>query len=632
MAKTLKHKKILHYSLIGLGLGVILILVLLNLNYFKTVTQRLTDIWKSEKLLNYFELYNQKSQPIYDESINQISTWFDKVVESFNNFKEKPIAEILENILLSLLDFGLNFIIYFCNYGLNIILISYICLHETFNATQLEIRTSPLTYLYLKVDSLSTKLRKSIIKGFKLIIKFLSKNRRTITLIILGILLGTGILYKILVESVIFIIVYVIRMINLETYLVVFSILKFLFTLIYPYLKYIPLWICIPILIILIFLKAISRANYKLKKNHERLKDFVKNDLTQTCFINGCPGTGKTLLNMSLSLACEENFIEELENKLLDYELQYKSINFAKIRANPNKYPEHKEYYELYDKLTNRGSYLISNYTIHSPYFDENSKSWDFEYMRKNINYQGKLYPLEEYIVISLSEFDKEYNSHDDKKAVGEDGVATFFSTVSHDLKRHCKIFVDYQLKDQVPLRIRGNAEYFITIKDRKRKYPILLYMYYLPIKIMLKINKGLIKKYELRKRSVERKSLRKSVAKYKRNDFTLIYVLLRTITNTLTKISKWFEHYYYFKLKTVISEEDTVKGKEKSLNINICDLAYHNNPLYDSTFLSFAYEKKKNGEFRNLYKNQSLRPTPDELHKCHSRFYDKLLGDDYNN
>lgn len=83
-----------------------------------------------------------------------------------------------------------------------------------------------------------TKLRKSVIKGFKLIIKFLSKNRRTITLIILGILLGTGILYKILVEAVIFIIVYVIRMINLETYLVVFSILKFLFTLIYPYLIY----------------------------------------------------------------------------------------------------------------------------------------------------------------------------------------------------------------------------------------------------------------------------------------------------------------------------------------------------------------------------------------------------------
>ena len=67
------------------------------------------------------------------------------------------------------------------------------------------------------------------------------------------------------------------------------------------------------------------------------------------------------------------------------------------------------------------------------------------------------------------------------RREVGEDGAATFFSTVSHDLKRHVKIFVDYQLKDQVPLRIRGNAEYFLTIKKRSKKYPILLIIYYLP-------------------------------------------------------------------------------------------------------------------------------------------------------
>ena len=42
------------------------------------------------------------------------------------------------------------------------------------------------------------------------------------------------------------------------------------------------------------------------------------------------------------------------------------------------------------------------------------------------VNKPANIYPLEEYIVISLSEFDKEYNSHDDKKIVGEDGAATF--------------------------------------------------------------------------------------------------------------------------------------------------------------------------------------------------------------
>lgn len=210
------------------------------------------------------------------------------------------------------------------------------------------------------------------------------------------------------------------------------------------------------------------------------------------------------MLNVGLTLASEENYIEELEKKLLDYEMQYKYLNFAKVRANPQEFPEHIEYINTYDLLTNRKSFIISNYPIYSPYFNEYSKLWSFNYMRKN---KQKEYPLEEYVVISISEFDKEYNSHDDKKLVGEDGVHTFFSTVSHDLKRHVKLFVDYQLKDQVPLRIRGNAEYIITIKKREKKYPFLLYVYYLPFKLTNKIVRYYIKKYELKRTKINQKT-----------------------------------------------------------------------------------------------------------------------------
>lgn len=185
------------------------------------------------------------------------------------------------------------------------------------------------------------------------------------------------------------------------------------------------------------------------------------------------------MINVSLSLASEENYIEESEKALLDSEMQYKYLNFATIRQNPKDFPEHKKYIDTYELLNNRGTFLISNYSIYSPLFNEYSKIFNFDYMR--VNKKTDYYPLDEYIVISLSEFDKEYNSHDNKKEVGEDGAATFFSTVSHNLKRHTKIFVDYQLKDQVPLRIRGNSEYFITIKERKKKYPLLLFIYYLP-------------------------------------------------------------------------------------------------------------------------------------------------------
>ena len=259
-------------------------------------------------------------------------------------------------------------------------------------------------------------------------------------------------MYRFLVEFLIFFITYVIRMINLETYIIIFQIVQTLFTFIYPKLKYIPLWIWIPTLILVVFLNVIARSNYKLRKNHQRLKEFAKDELTQTTFINGPPGTGKTLLNVSLTLASEENYIEELEKKLLDYEMQYKYLNFAKVRANPQEFPEHQEYINTYYLLNSRGTFIISNYAIYSPLYNEYSKIFNFDYMRVNI--PTYVYPLEEYIVISISEFDKEYNSHDDKKAVGEEGAATFFSTVSHNLKRRTKIFGDYQLKDQVPLRI----------------------------------------------------------------------------------------------------------------------------------------------------------------------------------
>ena len=240
------------------------------------------------------------------------------------------------------------------------------------------------------------------------------------------------------------------------------------------------------------------------------------------------------------------------------------------------------------------------NYFNHT---NDYSKIFNFDYMR--VNKPANIYPLEEYIVISLSEFDKEYNSHDDKKIVGEDGAATFFSTVSHDLKRHEKIFVDYQLRQQVPLRIRGNAEYFITIKERKKKYPILLMIYYLPFIGLNKLTKYFLKKYELKKTKVSKSSLRQGKAKYKRNDITMPYAILRSIAQTLTKICNFFDNFWYFKLSTRITQEDEndtrTKGIKKSLNINIRDLSYKNQKLYDSIFLSFSYAQKKNEEFKNL-------------------------------
>ncbi len=616
-------KKIICIISILLGVGVFLLLVVYHPQNFKTSTNRLLEIRDISTLKNYFELYNTNSTVIYNESIKEIEGVVTDIIEQVQATTNKPISEIILNLLSNLLDFTLNFLIYFCNFGINILFVTWLTFHETLNGTNLTIRTTPLANLYIKIHTLIDKLKQAVVKAFKGLLSLLKNNRRKIALFILILLLANGYLYRFAIEFLIFIITYIKSMINLETYLMVFTILKFLFLISYPKLKYIPSWIWIPFLFILIFLRAISKANYKLKKNHERLKAFAKDDLTQTTFINGPPGTGKTLLNVSLTLASEENFIEELEKNLLDYELNYKYLNFAKVRSNPEEFPEHRDYIKFYDLLNNRKSLNISNYAIYSPLFEDFSKIFNFDYMR--VNKPTDTYPLEEYITISISEFDKEYNSHDNKKEVGEDGAATFFSTISHDLKRHIKLFVDYQLKDQVPLRIRGNAEYFITIKKRDKKYPILLYIYYLPLKLIYKFLRRLIQKYELKKKPISKHSTRTSIGSYKRNDMTLLYSVLRNTVNLFKRICSWFDSFYYFKLTTVLSQEGEDKGIQKKLCINIRDLTHNNQNLYDSTFLSYAYEQKKNKAFKDLDTFTSLTPSIEELSKCNSRFYDKI-------
>ena len=153
--------------------------------------------------------------------------------------------------------------------------------------------------------------------------------------------------------------------------------------------------------------------------------------------------------------------------------------------------------------------------------------------------------------------------------------------------------------------------------------------IYYLPFIGLNKLTKYFLKKYELKKTKVSKSSLRQGKAKYKRNDITKPYAILRSIAQTLTKICNFFDNFWYFKLSTRITQEDEndtrSKGIKKSLNINIRDLSYKNQKLYDSTFLSFSYAEKKNEEFKNLDTFTKLSPPKEELDKCNSRFYNKI-------
>lgn len=619
--KLIKVLKVL-YILLVVVFGSLL--VISNIEQFKEITTRFLQIFRINDLKCFFEQHNITNEIIIEETIKEIT---DEVISTIDKITtpSKPFAEIMLDILNNVLNLTFNFLIYFANIGINILFILFIYFNETFNATKQKIKKTIPARIYLFIFGIISFLVSSLALIIKKTIKLVSDKRRIIGFNIALYLLFNSILYKIIIELLIFLLVYITRAINQQTYLLMLDLAKYLLILIYPFLKQIPAFIYIIIFMVLLYFKAISKAEFRLKKNHERLKEFVDKQLTQTTFLNGPPGSGKTLLNVSCSLASEEVYIDHLEKQLLDYEIKRPYINFAAVRVNPEAFPEHKEYTETLRLLNTRKSFVISNYSIYSPYFKDYSKIFDFNYMRKNKKYG--VYPLEEYIIISLSELDKEYNSHDNMKQVGIDGAATFFSTVSHDLKRHVKIFCDYQLKDQVPLRIRGNSEYFYTISKSEKKYPFLLYLYYYPFLVLSKMIRKLLKKYETRKPYINKKTKRKTVAAFKRNDISLIYAILRQLAYVIDKICDYFDHYWYFKIKGELSEQDGAKGEEKKICINICDLSIENMALYDSTFLSYAYEQKRNKAFKDLQRFTSLTPSIEELAACNSVFYNRING-----
>ena len=614
-----RYKKLTIIGLLIVGLGISLSLLFLNLQSFQDTTIRFQDIFDITNLKTCFDNYLIDNTKTYQDFENTCTETFNNISNYFASFNEESFMQILSNIFNALYII----LMYVLNVGLNVIVILFIFIRESIYGTQYKIKTSKFALVLIKIRQFIIFLINKLKDAIKRILLFLKKYKKYVFIAVVAILISNGFLYRFLVELIIFIEAYIYHMFNFDINVVFESFLKATITWLIPIITKVPKFLWWILLYVVLFLIGLSRAKYKLRKNHERLKKVAHDDLTQTTFINGAPGTGKTLLNVSLSLASEEAYIDELEKKLLDYEAKYRFLNFAEIREHPELYPEHKEYIDTLKTIKDRGTFLISNYAIYSPYFSEYSKIFNFDYMRKNI--QAAEYPLEEYIVISLSEIDKEYNSHDNMKEVGTDGAHTFFSTVSHDLKRHCKIFCDYQLKDQVPLRIRGNAEWFINIKKRKLKMPLILKMYYLPFKGLKTLIEKLITSYELKKKRITKETQRKSYGTYKRNDYNTTYFFLRNLNTTLTKICTWFEKYQYFRLSALKSQEGDEKGERITFNINLCDLHINNQKLYDSTFLSYAYEQKKNMDFKDIESFTKLTPSIEELNKCNSKFYNKI-------
>lgn len=171
-------KKIIKITLIILGIGIFLFLVYLNYTSFIDTTKRLADILDIQNLKNFIEKYNSKRSFIYDESIKEIEDAVGGVIDNITQVAQKPFGELLGETLLNLLDFTSNLLIYFCNYGLNIIILAYIFFHETITGTQISLKTSPPARLYLLISKSIDKLKKLIKKGLKKLVNYIYQKKK----------------------------------------------------------------------------------------------------------------------------------------------------------------------------------------------------------------------------------------------------------------------------------------------------------------------------------------------------------------------------------------------------------------------------------------------------------------------
>jgi hypothetical protein len=421
----------------------------------------------------------------------------DYIIHLINYFTEFDIDIFLIDILRLVSDI----IIYGINYGMNLLLIMYMLYYLFISAENYDVT-------YSKSALYFNRFRKFLkLKFFELkeISKFFLKlHKKRIFIFFLIILFFSGHVLWLASDTIIFIYHYFKASLDLTTHILLFDVFRSLIIFIY---KTVPTFFIPFLYVALLFYIGLYFANNRLIKNHSALKVIAKYVMSFINIITGPPGSGKTRSVVALSLASVENFIDEIQEILYEIEVKYPYVNFGEIVTDKyqhiNKYPDHYYYHTL---LMKQKSMIASApFSILDPYADDFSVILDFDYIRPNVFTDS--IPLEEFKVIAISELDKEYNSHYNKADVGEDGLHLFAGTVSHWMKRHGRVFIDYQQPTQVPLNIRGNAETFFSIKKNKEKYPLILLLYRLPFKLLFSFTKKTIESYTFYSRKITKKS-----------------------------------------------------------------------------------------------------------------------------
>ncbi|MCK9224837.1 MAG: hypothetical protein M0R46_16200 [Candidatus Muirbacterium halophilum] len=567
-----------------------------------------------------FYKYSSLNEDVYVQITTRTSIYTQSFFSKFMHFD-------FQSFVFNVADFIYNSLLYFINYFINFLLYFYLFFEIFLTKDNYNIKFTKAAVRFVQFISF-LRFIKNKIKQF---IQYLLTKKREIILGVLLILFFNSKLVVFTRELLIFLFYYFLSSINLTLHMIVWYFVKS--AIIWTYIN-IPLWLLLIIIIYLIFLKAKNNAIRKQQKNHDSLKVFAKYDLPFLTMINGAPGVGKTRFMVALGLISSENFVDELEDMIHSIEMNYPEINFAKVINDPlfhqTNYPEHYYYSKLLKR--NTSNLMTVPLAVLDPYTESLSHQLDFDYIRPNSGIEQA--PFEEYVVLLISELDKEYNSHYSKVEVGEDGLHVFMGTSSHWFKRHAKIFADYQIPTQVPLNIRGNSEAFIFINDFKYKMPFLLNLYSIPFRFFYNIFDNLILKYESYKLRLTKDSMRKSKRIRKRYDYTFLYSFFRYGLYYFGKVLSWFDKFSYIKFYCSFTDRDGKALSKFKMNVNTIDEQYQGSRLYDSTFLSKSYEEKKQqstikSKWDTIPTWSSLSPSKEELLMVHSRFLESAFNVD---
>jgi len=562
--------------------------------------------------------------------INNVGMYFINIGEKFNSFNN--FGSYLIIYLMKFLTFITNSLVYIFTI-IEIIVLCNILRKVYLHGRNDKYKDSKYAKALVNINLL---IKRIVLKYNQFIKDIFEYKRKEVILIGLLCLVSSGIVFDVLFDTLIWMINYLLSFIKKEYWQFNVKFIVWFFGAIVNVFITNTKATNIILLILFLYSMTIARSYRRLSWNKsQRINSIFKVAGTLNLF-NGAPSSGKTKSITILTQDAEELMIEELEECLLDLEERLPDYNLTylifllnikygfydkediKIILEKNNellldIQKMESYFKdvsdeveyAFYLLYKRGSFMASNYSIVDPSIeDENvgedgynySHALDMNAFRwyKKIE---KMY-FEPYMAIAIQEMDKEFNSHKDMKQINEEGTAVAFSAITHVCERHVYIFADYQLKDQVPARIRGNAIAQFWIKDSKTSYPFFIKIYRFLVGIPYFHLKNVIKEYRTTKEYSDEKSLRKKPFEYKRNYVSLYYQIVKYLAFILGNIYSYFERFRFTRLNALYTYKDSFDDKdvkEYPYYINDCELQFKNHRIYDSCNLGGFFNELKN-------------------------------------